>query len=166
MNNLLSGKVVSVKFSEHVQQNTPKIDKLESTVAYLKGDIKSLQENHQHLSNQEKSIPVVDNNSESNLNSEILINDSVSMATQISKSINDCVQRANNEIVFNLKEQDDKRKDKELVIYVPLSLEKKLHSKGTCLGSIKSTSIRPAKLNLQIEFTNSRIESTNRLPLS
>ena len=128
MNNLLSGKVGSVKFSEHVQQNTPKIDKLESTVAYLKGDIKSLQENHQHLSNQEKSIPVADNNSESNLNSEILINDSVSMATQISKSINDSVQRANNEIVFNLKEQDDKRKDKELVIYVPLSLEKKLHS--------------------------------------
>ena len=88
------------------------------------------------------------------------------MATQISKSINDCVQIANNEIVFNLKEQDDKRKDKELVIYVPLSLEKKLHSKGTSLGSMKSTSIRPAKLNLQIEFTNSRIESTNRLPLS
>ena len=47
---------------------------------------------------------------------------------QISKSINDCVQRAKNVIVFNLKEQDDKRKDKELVIYVPLSLEKKLHS--------------------------------------
>ena len=50
------------------------------------------------------------------------------MATQISKSINDCVQRAKNVIVFNLKEQDDKRKDKELVSYVPLSLEKKLHS--------------------------------------
>ena len=73
MSNLRSGKVESVKFSEHVQQNTTKIEELESTVAYLKGDIKSFQENHQHLSNQEKSIPVVDNNSESNLNSEILM---------------------------------------------------------------------------------------------
>ena len=78
-------------------------------LASLKGDIKSLQKNHQHLSNQEKPIPVVDNNSESNVNSETLINDSVSIATQISKSINDHVQRASNVIVFNLKEQNDKQ---------------------------------------------------------
>ena len=90
--------------------------------------LKVFQENHQHLSNQEKSIPVVGNNTESNVNSEILINDSVSIATQISKSVNDRVQTASNVIVFNLKEQDDKQKDKELVIYVPLSLERKHHS--------------------------------------
>ena len=47
----------------------------------MKGEIKSFQENHQQLSNQEKSIKVVYNNSESNVNSEILINDSVSIAT-------------------------------------------------------------------------------------
>ena len=64
MSNLLSGKVENVKFSEHVRQNTTKTEELESNIASLKGDIKSLQENHQHLSNQEKSIPAVDNNSE------------------------------------------------------------------------------------------------------
>ena len=90
LSNLLSGKVESVKFSEYVQQNTTKTEELESNIDSPKGDIKSIQENHQHLSNQEKSIPAVDNNSESNVNSEMLINDSVSIATQISNSINDC----------------------------------------------------------------------------
>ena len=78
MSNLLRRKVESVKFNEHVQQNTTKI---ESNIASLKGVIKSLQENDQHLSNQGKLIPVVDDNSESNVNSEMLINDSVSIAT-------------------------------------------------------------------------------------
>ena len=68
MSNLLSGKVESVKFSKHVQQNTTKIEELESNIASLEGDIKSLQENHQHLSNQKKSIPVVDKSSGSNVN--------------------------------------------------------------------------------------------------
>ena len=155
MSNLLSGKVESVKFSKHVQQNTTKIEELESNIASLKGDIKSLQQNHQHLSNQEKSIPVVDNNSESNVNSEILINDSVSIATRISKSINDRVQRASNVIVFNLKEQDDKQKDKELVSHLcSFVIEKETALKCTRLGSIKSTSIRPAKT----EFTNPLIK--------
>ena len=112
MSNLLSGKVESVKFSEHIQQDTTKIEELESNIASLKGDIKSLQENHQCMSNYEKSIPLVDNNSELNINSEILIIDSVSIATQISKSINDPVQRASNVIVFNLNKQDDKQKIK------------------------------------------------------
>ena len=88
MNNLLSGKVESVKFREHVQQNATKIEEWESNIAFLKDEIKSFQENHQQLSNQEKSIPFVDSNSKSNVNSEILINDSVSIATQISKFIN------------------------------------------------------------------------------
>ena len=156
MSNLLSGKVESVKFSEHIQQNTTKIEELESNIASLKGDIKSLQENHQHLSNQEKSIPVVDNNSESNVNSEILINDSVSIATRISKSINDRVQRASNVIVFNLKEQDDKQKDKELVSDLcSFIIGKETLFKCTRLDSMKSTSIRPAK----IEFTNPLIKN-------
>ena len=156
MSNLLSGKVESVKFSKHVQQNTTKIEELESNIASLKGDIKSLQENHQHLSNQEKSIPVVDNNSESNVNSEILINDSVSIATRISKSINDRVQRASNVIVFNLKEQDDKQKDKELVSDLcSFIIGKETLFKCTRLDSMKSTSIRPAK----IEFTNPLIKN-------
>ena len=42
MSNLLSGKVESVKFSEPLQQNTTKIEELESNIASLKGDIKSL----------------------------------------------------------------------------------------------------------------------------
>ena len=156
MSNLLSGKVESVKFSEHIQQNTTKIEELESNIASLKGDIKSLQQNHQHLSNQEKSIPVVDNNSESNVNSEILINDSVSIATRISKSINDRVQRASNVIVFNLKEQDDKQKDKELVSDLcSFIIGKETLFKCTRLDSMKSTSIRPAK----IEFTNPLIKN-------
>ena len=112
MSNLLSGKVESVKFSEHIQQDTTKIEELESNIASLKGDIKSLQENHQHMSNYEKSIPLVDNNSELNIKCEILIIDSVSIATKISKSINDPVQRASNVIVFNLNKQDDKQKIK------------------------------------------------------
>ena len=154
MSNLLSAKVESVKFGEHVQQNTTKIEELESTIVFLKGDIKSLQKNHQHLSSQEKSIPV-DNNSESNVNSEILINDGVSIATQISESINDRVQRASNVIVFNLKEQDDKQKDKELVSHLcSFVIEKETALKCTRLGSIKSTSIRPAKT----EFTNPLIK--------
>ena len=41
MSNLFSGKVESAKFSEHVQQNTTKIEELESNIASLKGDIKS-----------------------------------------------------------------------------------------------------------------------------
>ena len=32
MSNLLSGKVESVKFSEHVQQDTTKIEELESNI--------------------------------------------------------------------------------------------------------------------------------------
>ena len=139
-----------------IQQNTTKIEELESNIAYLKGDIKSLLENHQQLSNKENSIPVVDNNSESNVNSEVLINDSVFIATQISKSINDRVQRANNMIVFNLEEQDDKQKDKELVSDLcSFIIGKETLFKCTRLGSIKSTSIRPAK----IEFTNLLIKN-------
>ena len=45
MSNLLRRKVESVKFNEHVQQNTTKIEKLESNIVSLKGVIKSLQEN-------------------------------------------------------------------------------------------------------------------------
>ena len=114
MSNLLRRKVESFKFNEHVQQNTTKIEKLESNIASLKGVIKSLQENNQHLSNQGKLIPVVDDNSESNINSEMLINDSVSIAAQISKAINDRVERANNVIAFNLNKQDDNQKDEDL----------------------------------------------------
>ena len=58
-----------------------KIKTIEELESQVKGEIKSFQENHQQLSNQEKSIKVVYNNSESNVNSEILINDSVSVAT-------------------------------------------------------------------------------------
>ena len=36
MSNLLSGKVESVKFSEHVRQNTTKTEELESNIASLK----------------------------------------------------------------------------------------------------------------------------------
>ena len=146
MSNLLRRKVESFKFNEHVQQNTTKIEKLESNIASLKGVLKRLQENDQHLSNQGKLIPVVDN-SESNVNSEMLINDSVSIATQISKAINDRVERANNVIVFNLNKQDDNQKDEDLVsdlCYFIIGKETSI--KCTRLGSIKSTSIRPAKL--------------------
>ena len=45
-------------------------------------------ENYQQLPNQEKSIPAVDSNSKSNVNSETLITESVSLAKQISKFIN------------------------------------------------------------------------------
>ena len=58
-----------------------KIKTIEELESQVKGEIKSFQENHQQLSNQEKSITVVYKNSESNVNSEILINDSVSIAT-------------------------------------------------------------------------------------
>ena len=59
-------------------------------------------------------------------------------------------------IVFNLKEHDDKQKDKELVsdLY-PFITGKETSFKCTRLGSIKSTSIRPAK----IEFTNPLIKN-------
>ena len=50
MSNLLvSSKVESVKFSEHVQRNTTKIEELESNTAFLTGETKSFQENHQQL---------------------------------------------------------------------------------------------------------------------
>ena len=39
MSNLLSGKVESVKFSEHVQQNRTKIEEMESIIASLKDEI-------------------------------------------------------------------------------------------------------------------------------
>ena len=147
MSNLLRRKVESVTFNEHVQQNTTKIEKLESNIASLKGVLKSLQENDQHLSNQGKLIPVVDDNRESNVNSEMLINDSVSIATQISKAINDRVERANNVIVFNLNKQDDNQKDEDLVSDLCyFIIGKEISIKCTSLGSIKPTSIRPAKL--------------------
>ena len=74
MSILLSGKVESAKFSEHIQQNKTKIEELELNIAPLKSEIKSLKEKHLLLSNQEKSIPVVDNNNtESNINSKTLI---------------------------------------------------------------------------------------------
>ena len=121
MSNLLRGKVVSVKFSEHFQQNTTKIEELES-------------------------IPVVYNNSESNVSSEILINDSVYIPKQISKSINNRVERANNVIVFNLKEQDDKQKDKVLVSDLcSFIIGKETSFKCTRLGSVRSTSIKHQK---------------------
>ena len=58
--------------------------------------------------------------------------------------------------MFNLKEHDDKQKDKELVsdLY-PFITGKETSFKCTRLGSIKSTSIRPAK----IEFTNPLIKN-------
>ena len=147
MSSLLRRKVESFKFNEHVQQNTTKIEKLESNIASLKGVIKSLQENNQHLSNQGKLIPVVDDNSESNINSEMLINDSVSIAAQISKAINDRVERANNVIAFNLNKQDDNQKDEDLASDLCyFSIGKEISIKCTRLSSIKSTSIRPAKL--------------------
>ena len=117
--------------------------------------LKVFQENHQHLSNQEKSIPVIGNNTESNVNSEILINDSVSIATQISKSVNDRVQTASNVIVFNLKEQDDKQKDKELVSDLcSFIIGKETLFKCTRLDSMKSLSIRPAKIELKLKMVS------------
>ena len=92
MSNPVGGEVEGVQSNEHVRQNTTKVQKLESNIVPLKGEIKSFQENHQQVSSQEKLIPVVYNNSESNVNSKILINDSVSIATHISKSINNCVE--------------------------------------------------------------------------
>ena len=59
-------------------------------------------------------------------------------------------------IVFNLKEHDDKQKDKELVsdLY-PFITGKETSFKCTRLGNIKSTSIRLAK----IKFTNPLIKN-------
>ena len=95
----------------------------------LKGEIKSFQANYQQLSHQEKLITVAYNSNESNVNSKILINDSISTNTQMSKSVNNRVKRTKNVIAFNLKEQDDKKKLKNwLAIYVPLSSEEKLYS--------------------------------------
>ena len=84
---LLSSKVESVKFSESVQQSKSKIKESESNITFMKVKIKRFQENHQHLPNHEKLIPVFDNKCESNVNTEMLINDNVSIATKISKSI-------------------------------------------------------------------------------
>ena len=92
MSNPVGGEVEGVQSNEHVRQNTTKLQKLESNIVPLKGEIKSFKENHQQVSSQEKLIPVVYNNSASNVNSKILINDSVSIATHISKSINNCVE--------------------------------------------------------------------------
>ena len=64
MSNLLSAKVESFKFSERFQQNTTKMEELESNIVSLKGEIKSFQE---------KSVAVVYNYSESNVNSKMLI---------------------------------------------------------------------------------------------
>ena len=109
MSNPVSGEVEGVQSNEHVRQNTTKVQKLESNIVPLKG------ENHQQVSSQEKLIPVVYNNSESNVNSKILINDSVSIATHISKYTNNRVEQPNNVIMFNIKEQDNKQKCKEVV---------------------------------------------------
>ena len=88
-----------------------------------------IQANHQQLSHQEKLITVAYNSNKSNVNSKILINDSISTNTQMSKSVNNRVERTKNVIVFNLKEQDDKKKLQNwLAIYVPLSSEEKLYS--------------------------------------
>ena len=54
-------------------------------------------------------------------------------------------------IVFNLKVQDEKQKDKELTSDLcSFIIGKETSFKCTCLSGIKSASIRPAK----IEFTN------------
>ena len=94
--------------------------------------ILSLHENHQHLSNQEKSIPVVNNHSESNVNSEILINDSGSIATQIPKSINDRVQSASNVDDKHCKSRMTNKKDKNLCSFIT---GKETSFKCTRLGS-------------------------------
>ena len=58
--------------------------------------------------------------------------------------------------MFNLKEQDDKQKDKELVSNLcSFIIGKETLFKCTPLGSIKSASIRPAK----IKFTNLLIKN-------
>ena len=64
MSNLLSATVESFKFSERFQQNTTKMEELESNIVSQKGEIKSFQE---------KSVAVVYNYSESNVNSKMLI---------------------------------------------------------------------------------------------
>ena len=57
----------------------------------------------------------------------------------MSKSINDRVERANNVIVFNLKEQDDKQKDKELVCDLCFFIiGKETSFRCTCSGSTES----------------------------
>ena len=110
-------------------KNTTKIEESRPNVSSLKGENKSFQANYQQLSHQEKSITVAYKNNESNVNSKILINDSISENTQMSKSVNNRVERTKNVIAFNLKEQDDKKKLKNwLAIYVPLSSEEKLYS--------------------------------------
>ena len=59
-------------------------------------------------------------NNESNVNSEMLIHDSVSIAAQMSKSINDCIERAENVIVFNLKRniRNQKVKNSDLCFFI------------------------------------------------
>ena len=42
----MSSKVENVEFSEQVQQNATKIEKLEPNIASMKGEFKSFQENH------------------------------------------------------------------------------------------------------------------------
>ena len=66
------------------------------------------------------------------------------------------MERANNLIVFNPKEQDDKQKDKELISDLcSFIFRKETSFTCTCLGSIKSISIRPAK----VEFANPLIKN-------
>ena len=57
--------------------------------------------------------------------------------------------------MFNLKEQDDKQKDKELVNDLCSFIIGKETFKCTRLSSIKSTSMRPTK----IEFTSPLIKN-------
>ena len=57
-------------------------------------------------------------------------------------------------IVFNLREQDDKQKDKELVSDLCSFVIGKETFKCTCLGIIKLTSIRPAKIEFTKPLTN------------
>ena len=85
-------------------KNTTKIEESRPNVSSLKGEIKSFQANYQQLLHQEISITVAYKNNESNVNSKILINDSIPENTQMSKSVNNRVERTKNVIAFNLKE--------------------------------------------------------------
>ena len=63
------------------------------------------------------------------------INESLAIAAQLSKSINDWVEREKNVVVFDLKEQDDKQKYEELVSVLCSFIIGKQTFKCTYVGS-------------------------------
>ena len=140
LKNQINNKVDNSVFDDMINESKKKLDTFESNLSCLRSRIDNLQLKHPNPITGDDVI----NNYSPGCDPDI---PNLSISSQISKCVNDHFQRANNIIVFNLKEHNNKVKDDKLVESLILFIiGHNTTFKCTRLGKKEESVIRPAKM--------------------